>query len=88
MFTLGVVFLVSAVVWGFHLLLHLGSGQLMLGIRLIRSANVALRDISYTAMLPAVTCAGLFLLGMYAYVVGEPPAPIGIMLTGKSGVVA
>ncbi|KAA6417820.1 MAG: solute carrier family 44 member 2 [Trebouxia sp. A1-2] len=69
-FVLGIVFLGSAVAYGFYLLLQLGSGRLMLGIRLIRTANIALRDISYTGMLPVVTCGALFLLGMYAYVVG------------------
>ena len=71
-FILGIVFLGSAIAYGFYLLLQLGSGRLMLGIRLIRTANMALRDISYTAMLPVVTCGALFLLGMYAYVVGKP----------------
>ncbi len=71
-FVLGIVFLGSAIACGFYLLLQLGSGRLMLGIRLIRTANMALRDISYTAMLPVVTCGALFLLGMYAYVVGKP----------------
>ncbi|KAL0048031.1 hypothetical protein WJX82_006092 [Trebouxia sp. C0006] len=69
-FVLGIVFLGSAIAYGFYLLLQLGSGRLMLGIRLIRTANMALRDVSYTAMLPVVTCGALFLLGMYAYVVG------------------
>ena len=71
-FVLGIVFLGSAIAYGLYLLLQLGSGRLMLGIRLIRTANIALRDISYTAMLPVVTCGALFLLGMYAYVVGKP----------------
>ena len=71
-FILGIVFLGSAVTYGFYLLLQLGSGRLMLGVRLIRTASTAMRDISYTAMLPVVVCAALFLLGMYAYVVGEP----------------
>ena len=70
-FVLGIVFLGSAIAYGFYLLLQLGSGRLMLGIRLIRTANIALRDISYTAMLPVVTCGALFFLGMYAYVVGK-----------------
>ncbi len=71
-FVLGIVFLGSAIAYGFYLLLQLGSGRLMLGICLIRTANMALRDISYTVMLPVVTCGALFLLGMYAYVVGKP----------------
>lgn len=70
-FVAGVAFLGSAVVYGLHLLLQLGSGRLMLGIRLIRSANAALKDINYTRMLPFVVCTALFLLGMYAYVVGK-----------------
>ena len=68
----GKAFLGSAVGYGFYLLLQLGSGRLMLGIRLIRTANAALKDINYTAMLPPVMCTALFLLGMYAYVVGKP----------------
>lgn len=68
---MGVSFLGSAVGWGVYLLLQLGSGRLMLGMRLIRTASMAFRDISYTAVLPAVTCGSLFLLGMYFYVVGE-----------------
>ncbi len=70
-FIIGIVFLGSAIAYGFYLLLQLGSGRLMLGIRLIKTANIALRDISYTGMLPVVFCGALFLLGMYAYVVGE-----------------
>ena len=70
-FVLGIAFLSSAVGYGFYLLLQLGSGRLMLGIRLIRNANAALKDINYIAMLPMVICTALFLLGMYAYVVGK-----------------
>ena len=70
-FVVGIVCLGSAFAYGFYLLLQLGSGRLMLGIRLIRTANIALRDINYTATLPVVTCGALFLLGMYAYVVGK-----------------
>ena len=71
-FALGIAFLGSAVGYGFYLLLQLGSGRLMLGIRLIRTANAALKDINYAAMLPPVICTALFWLGMYAYVVGKP----------------
>ena len=77
-FILGIVFLGSAVTYGFYLLLQLGSGRLMLGVRLIRTASTAMRDISYTAMLPVVVCGALFLLGMYAYVVGEPFQLLGM----------
>lgn len=70
-FVLGICFLSSAVVYGFYLLLQLGSGRLMLGIRLIRTANAPLREINYTEGLPLVTCGWLFMLGLYAYVVGE-----------------
>ena len=67
----GICLLGSAVVYGFYLLLQLGSGRLMLGVRLIRTANAPLREISYTGGLPVVTCCWLFVLGLYAYVVGE-----------------
>ena len=70
-FIVGICFLGSAVFYGFYLLLQLGSGRLMLGVRLIRAANAPLREISYTAGLPLVTCAWLFVLGLYAFVVGE-----------------
>ena len=72
-FVMGICFLGSAVVYGFYLLLQLGSGRLMLGIRLIRTAQAPLREISYTEGLPLVTCGWLFVLGLYAYVVGELP---------------
>lgn len=74
-FVLGVCLLGSAVVYGFYLLLQLGSGRLMLGIRLIRTAQAPLREISYTGGLPLVTCCWLFALGTYAYVVGELALP-------------
>ena len=70
-FVVGICLLGSAVVYGFYLLLQLGSGRLMLGIRLIRTANAPLREISYTGGLPVVTCCWLVVLGLYAYVVGE-----------------
>ena len=71
-FVAGICFLGSAVIYGFYLLLQLGSGRLMLGIRLMRAAQAPLREISYTGGLPVVTCGWLFVLGLYAYVVGEP----------------
>lgn len=74
-FVLGICFLGSAVVYGFYLLLQLGSGRLMLGIRLIRTAQAPLREISYTEGLPLVTCCWLFVLGLYAYVVGKLACP-------------
>ena len=71
MLVVGICLLGSALVYGFYLLLQLGSGRLMLGIRLIRTANAALREINYTGGLPVITCCWLFVLGLYAYVVGE-----------------
>ena len=71
-FVVGICFLGSAAIYGFYLLLQLGSGRLMLGIRLIRTAQAPLREISYTGGLPVVTCGWLFVLGLYAYVVGKP----------------
>ena len=47
----------------------------MLGIRLIRTAQAALREINYTGGLPLVTCGWLFALGLYAYVVGKLAYP-------------
>lgn len=80
-FVLGVCFLGSAIVYGFYLLLQLGSGRLMLGIRLIRTAQAPLREISYTGGLPLVTCCWLFVLGMYAYMVGELALPTTLSIT-------
>ena len=71
-FVVGICLLGSAVVYGFYLLLQLGSGRLMLGIRLIRAATAPLREISYTGGLPVVTCCWFVVLGLYAYVLGEP----------------
>ena len=67
---LGIAFLGSAFILGLYLLLQLGSGRLMLGIRLIRTACMAFRDINYTSVLPMMTSGILFCLGMYAFVVG------------------
>ena len=78
-FVLGVCFLGSAIVYGFYLLLQLGSGRLMLGIRLIRTAQAALREINYTGGLPLVTCGWLFALGLYAYVAGELAYPSSVV---------
>lgn len=68
---LGIAFLASSVILGFYLLLQLGSGRLMLGLRLIRTACKALDDINYTPVLPLLACGNLFGLGAYAYVVGR-----------------
>ena len=68
---LGIAFLGSAFILGLYLLLQLGSGRLMLGIRLIRTACMAFNDINYTSVLPMITSGILFCLGMYAFVVGR-----------------
>ena len=68
---LGIAFLGSSFALGLYLLLQLGSGRLMLGLRLIRTATMAFRDINYTSVLPIVACSTLFILGTYAFVVGR-----------------